>query len=267
MTKITAAHPARTALVSASRRASSFSTIPRAGAASMFWSTGARGLGRSGVEVIDDDLGRSSSGIARPSFEKLLAAICEDRVGAVVSIEPSPLARNWCYWQNLIEFCGLVGRRIVDEDGVYDPRHPNDRLLLGIKGTMSRMELSMFRQRSLDALKQKAHRGELFLTVAIGYLKTSHNRGQPRMRRRGAKPSCRSSRRTTRAPERIGNTTRRILTIVWSRPNWGSAVTRRSLAVRALEDKLVGLGASAETTLIQLERERLLTLGADVESA
>jgi DNA invertase Pin-like site-specific DNA recombinase len=65
---------------------------------------------------------------------------------------------------------------IVDEDGVYDPRHPNDRLLLGMKGTMSEMELSLFRQRSLEALKQKARRGELFLTVAIGYLKTSHDR-------------------------------------------------------------------------------------------
>jgi DNA invertase Pin-like site-specific DNA recombinase len=137
MTKITAAHPARTALVFASRRASSFSTIPRAGAASMVWSTGARALGCSGVEVIGDDLGRSSSGIARPGFEKLLAAICEDRVGAVVSIKPSPLARNWCYWQNLIEFCGLVSRRIVDEDSVYDPRHRNDRLLLGLNGIVT----------------------------------------------------------------------------------------------------------------------------------
>ena len=70
----------------------------------------------------------------------------------------------------------MVGTLIVDEDGVYDPRHPNDRLLLGMKGTMSEMELSLFRQRSLEALKQKARRGELFLTVAIGYLKTSHDR-------------------------------------------------------------------------------------------
>jgi DNA invertase Pin-like site-specific DNA recombinase len=128
------------------------------------------------VEVIDDDLGRSGSGIARPGFEKLLAAICEGRVGAVVSIEASRLARNGRDWHTLLEFCGLVGTLIVDEDGVYDPRHPNDRLLLGMKGTMSEMELSLFRQRSLEALKQKARRGELFLTVAIGYLKTSHDR-------------------------------------------------------------------------------------------
>jgi DNA invertase Pin-like site-specific DNA recombinase len=136
----------------------------------------ARALGWACVEVIDDDLGRSGSGVSRPGFEKLLAAICEGRVGAVVSVEASRLARNGRDWHTLLEFCGLVGTLIVDEDGVYDPRHPNDRLLLGMKGTMSEMELSLFRQRSLEALKQKARRGELFLTVAIGYLKTSHDR-------------------------------------------------------------------------------------------
>ena len=135
-----------------------------------------RALGWSAVEVIDDDLGRSGSGIARPGFEKLLAAICEGRVGAVVSIEASRLARNGRDWHTLLEFCGLVGTLIVDEDGAYDPRHPNDRLLLGMKGTMSEMELSLFRQRSLEALKQKARRGELFLTVAVGYLKVHHDR-------------------------------------------------------------------------------------------
>jgi DNA invertase Pin-like site-specific DNA recombinase len=94
-------------------------------------------LGWSAVEVIDDDLGRSGSGITRPGFEKLLAAICENRVGAVVSIEASRLARNGRDWHTLIEFCGLVGTLIVDEDGVYDPRHPNDRLLLGMNGMVT----------------------------------------------------------------------------------------------------------------------------------
>jgi len=136
----------------------------------------ARALGWSVVEVIDDDLGRSGSGVSRPGFEKLLAAICEGRVGAVVSIEASRLARNGRDWHTLLEFCGLVGTLIVDEDGIYDPRHPNDRLLLGMKGTMSEMELSIFRQRSLEALKQKARRGELFLTVAVGYAKVTHDR-------------------------------------------------------------------------------------------
>ncbi|TWI22296.1 resolvase-like protein [Mesorhizobium tianshanense] len=68
------------------------------------------------------------------------------------------MARNGRDWHTLIEFCGLVGTVIVDEDGIYDPRHPNDRLLLGMKGTMSELELSLFRQRSQEALKQKARR-------------------------------------------------------------------------------------------------------------
>jgi len=79
-------------------------------------------------------------------------------------------------WHTLLEFCGLVDTLIVDEEGVYDPRHPNDRLLLGMKGTMSEMELSVLRQRSLEALKQKARRGELFMTVAIGYVRVGHDR-------------------------------------------------------------------------------------------
>ena len=136
----------------------------------------ARQLGWADVTVIDDDLGRSGGGTARPGFEKLLAAICEGRVGAVVSVEASRLARNGRDWHTLLEFCGLVGTLIIDEDGTYDSRHPNDRLLLGMKGTMSEMELSIFRQRSQEALKQKARRGELFMTVAIGYLRTAHDR-------------------------------------------------------------------------------------------
>jgi DNA invertase Pin-like site-specific DNA recombinase len=136
----------------------------------------ARQLGWATVEVIDDDLGRSGGGIDRPGFKRLLAAICEGRVGAVFSIEASRLARNGRDWHTLIEFCGLVGTVIVDEDGIYDPRHPNDRLLLGMKGTMSELELSLFRQRSHEALKQKARRGALFLGVAAGYVKAGRDR-------------------------------------------------------------------------------------------
>jgi len=136
----------------------------------------ARQLGWSEVHVIDDDLGRSGGGSERPGFEKLLAAICAGSVGAVLSIEASRLARNGRDWHTLLEFCGVVGTLIVDEDGVYDPRSPNDRLLLGMKGTMSEMELSIFRQRSVEARRQKARRGELFLTVAVGYVKTDDDR-------------------------------------------------------------------------------------------
>jgi excisionase family DNA binding protein len=131
----------------------------------------ARSLGWSDVVVIDDDLGVSGSGVARPGFERLLAAICRGTVGAVVSIEASRLARNGRDWHTLLDFCALVGSLILDEDGVYDPRSPNDRLLLGMKGTLSEMELSMLRQRSLEAIKLKAARGDLHTTVAIGFVR------------------------------------------------------------------------------------------------
>ncbi|WP_050425869.1 recombinase family protein [Bradyrhizobium tropiciagri] len=136
----------------------------------------ARQLGWEDVQLVDDDLGRSGGGTVRPGFEKLLAAICEERVGAVVSLKASRLARNGRDWHTLLEFCGLVGTLIVDEEAIYDPRSPNDRLLLGMKGTMSEMELSIFRQRSLEAMRQKARRGELHLTVAVGYVKTDDSR-------------------------------------------------------------------------------------------
>ena len=84
----------------------------------------------------------------------------------MLAIEASRLARNGRDWHTLI----------VDEDGSYDPRHPNDRLLLGMKGTMSELELSMFRQRSQEALKQKARRGALVLGVAAGYVKVGRDR-------------------------------------------------------------------------------------------
>src|SRR5271157_2550158 len=136
----------------------------------------ARHLGWTTVEIIDDDLGRSGGGIARPGFERLLAAICDGRVGAVLALEASRLARNGRDWHTLIEFCGLVGTILVDEDGIYDPRHPNDRLLLGMKGTMSELELSLFRQRSQEALRQMARRGALVLGVAAGYVKVGRDR-------------------------------------------------------------------------------------------
>src|SRR5271165_5189630 len=113
----------------------------------------ARSLGWENVIVIDDDLGRSGSGQRRPGFERLLAAICAGTAGAVLAIEASRLARNGRDWHTLLEFCALVNSLIIDEDGIHDPRLINDRLLLGLKGTFSELELSMFRQRSREALK------------------------------------------------------------------------------------------------------------------
>ncbi len=108
----------------------------------------ARQLGWQQIVVVDDDLGRSGAGTARPGYDRLLAAVCRSDVGVVLSLEASRLARNGREWHTLIDYCGLVGCLIADEASVYDPRLPDDRLLLGMKGTMSEMELSMLRHRS-----------------------------------------------------------------------------------------------------------------------
>lgn len=129
----------------------------------------ARELSFQSVEIIDEDLGRSASGSTqRPGFERLINSVCAGSVGAVFSIEASRLARNGRDWHNLIELCGLVGTLIIDSEGVYDPRSSNDRLLLGLKGTMSDFELTLFRQRSMEAIRQKAKRGELRFCLPIG---------------------------------------------------------------------------------------------------
>jgi DNA invertase Pin-like site-specific DNA recombinase len=136
----------------------------------------ARALGWENAIVIDDDLGRSGDGQVRPGFERLLAAICAGTAGAVLAIEASRLARNGRDWHTLLEFCAFVNSLIIDEDGIYDPRLVNDRLLLGLKGTFSELELSIFRQRSQEALRLKAARGELYTTVAIGYRRSADDR-------------------------------------------------------------------------------------------
>src|SRR5215467_9766996 len=136
----------------------------------------ARQLGWTAVEVIDDDLGRSGGGTARPGFERLLAAICGGAAGAVFALEASRLARNGRDWHTLLEFCALVNSLIIDEDGIYDPRLINDRLLLGMKGTFSELELSTLRQRSQEALRLKAARGDLHTMVAIGYRRGADDR-------------------------------------------------------------------------------------------
>ena len=177
MTKITADHLARGAFVYVRQSTADQLVHNQESLRRQYGLAGrAKELGWATVEVVDDDLGRSGGGVTRPGFERLLAAICEGRVGAVFAIEASRLARNGRDWHTLIEFCGLVGTVIVDEDGIYDARHSNDRLLLGMKGTMSELELSLFRQRSQEALRQKARRGALFLGVAAGYVKTGRDR-------------------------------------------------------------------------------------------
>jgi len=137
----------------------------------------ARELGFKDVVVIDDDLGRSGSGLVeRPGFQRLVAEVCTGEVGAIFCIEASRLARNGRDWHHLIELCGMTGAVVIDPDGVYDPAIVNDRLLLGLKGTMSEFELNLLRQRSFEAIRQKARRGELRFALPVGYLWTAQGK-------------------------------------------------------------------------------------------
>src|SRR5213596_4045704 len=131
----------------------------------------ARQRGFRDIEVIDDDLGRSASGmVARPGFERLVAGLCTGEVEAVLCLDASRLARNGRDWHHLLELCGLVEARVIDLDGVYDPCRPNDRLLLGMKGSISEFELGIIRSRMYEAARSKARRGELRISVPIGYI-------------------------------------------------------------------------------------------------
>lgn len=131
----------------------------------------ARRHGFKSVEVIDDDLGRSASGtVDRPGFDRLVALLCAGEVGAVLCLDASRLARNGRDWHHLLELCGLVEARVIDLDGIYNPSSPNDRLLLGMKGSISEFELNVLRVRMLDAARAKAERGDLRISVPIGYI-------------------------------------------------------------------------------------------------
>jgi DNA invertase Pin-like site-specific DNA recombinase len=130
----------------------------------------AEAAGFASVTVIDDDLGRSGSGtMQRPGFERLVAMVCSGEVGAVYCIEASRLARNGRDWHHLIDLCALAGALVIDPDGAYDPRIVNDRLLLGLKGTMSEYELSLMRQRGIAARDSKAKRGEFRFMLPPGF--------------------------------------------------------------------------------------------------
>src|SRR5438034_6749966 len=116
----------------------------------------ARALGFTQVVVIDEDLGRSGSGLQeRPGFGRLLAAVCQGLAGAVLALEASRLARNNRDWYQLLDLCALTDTLLIDDDGLYDATALNDRLLLGFKGTMSEFELALFRQRARQAYLQQ----------------------------------------------------------------------------------------------------------------
>jgi DNA invertase Pin-like site-specific DNA recombinase len=123
------------------------------------------------VEVIDADLGKSASGdVGRRGFERLLAQVCLGAVGAVAARELSRFARNSREWQQLVEVCRVVDTLLIDEEAVYDARRTNDRLLLGLKGSLNEYELDVLRQRSQAAREQKARRGELGMNCPVGYV-------------------------------------------------------------------------------------------------
>jgi DNA invertase Pin-like site-specific DNA recombinase len=131
----------------------------------------AQGLGwpTEQIVVIDEDLGLSGASASdRSGFQRLVAEVGLGRVGLVMGLEVSRLARNSSDWHRLLEICALAETLILDEDGVYDPSHFNDRLLLGLKGTMSEAELHVLRARLLGGQLNKARRGELWMRPPIG---------------------------------------------------------------------------------------------------
>ena len=121
------------------------------------------------VIVIDSDLGLSgASATEREGFQRLVAEVGMARAGIVLGLEVSRLARNSTDWHRLLEICAITDTLILDEDGVYDPAHFNDRLLLGLKGTMSEAELHVMRARLRGGLLNKARRGELHTHLPVG---------------------------------------------------------------------------------------------------
>jgi DNA invertase Pin-like site-specific DNA recombinase len=124
------------------------------------------------VLVIDEDLGHSASGVdARPGFQRLVSEVGLDHVGIVLGIEMSRLARTGREWHQLLELCALSGALLADPDGVYDPVDHNDRLLLGLKGTISEAELHLIKQRMWSGRLAKARRGELVVALPVGYVR------------------------------------------------------------------------------------------------
>src|SRR5215213_10362186 len=122
------------------------------------------------VLVIDEDLGKSgASSEGRAGFRRLVSEVSLDHVGIILGVEMSRLARSSKDWHQLLEICALFGTLIADLDGLYDPGQYNDRLLLGLKGTMSEAELHVLRGRLLQGKRNKAERGELFIHPPVGY--------------------------------------------------------------------------------------------------
>ncbi len=120
------------------------------------------------VRVIDSDLGKSGAERDRSGFQELVSQVSLGKAGIVMGLEVSRLARNSMDWHRLLEICALADTLILDEDGIYDPAHFNDRLLLGLKGTMSEAELHVLRARLQGGILNQARRGELRMRLPVG---------------------------------------------------------------------------------------------------
>jgi DNA invertase Pin-like site-specific DNA recombinase len=126
------------------------------------------------IVVLDSDLGQSGASSAdREGFQRLVTEVSLGRAGIVMGLEVSRLARNSTDWHRLLEICALTDALILDEDGIYDPAHFNDRLLLGLKGTMSEAELHILRARLQGGILNKARRGELMISPPVGLVAPS----------------------------------------------------------------------------------------------
>jgi DNA invertase Pin-like site-specific DNA recombinase len=129
-------------------------------------------LGFREVEVVDDDQGQTAAGhVDRAGFDRMVTDVCLGKVGAVAAREVSRFARNSRDWQQLVEVCRVVDTVLIDHDTIYSPRNSNDRLLLGLKGSLNEYELDVLRLRSLEARRAKAKRGELLVAAPVGYEK------------------------------------------------------------------------------------------------
>src|SRR6202162_1391161 len=123
------------------------------------------------IHIIDQDLGMSGAHSAgRDGFKELVAAVGLRKVGIVLGLEVSRLARNSVDWQQLLQLCAYTDTLILDEEGIYDPSAFNDRLLLGLKGTMSEAELHLLRARLRGGILNKARRGELWMKPPLGFV-------------------------------------------------------------------------------------------------
>src|SRR3990172_1086906 len=133
----------------------------------------AKALGFTDIKVIDEDLGISAGGYSdREGFKRLVAEVSLNKVGIVFGLEVSRFARNNRDWYHLLDLCALFDTLIADQDGVYHPNHPTDRMVLGLKGTMSEVEISLIKSRMLEGAKHKAKRGELLYRLPVGLVKT-----------------------------------------------------------------------------------------------